>query len=368
MKTKINKDELKNLLTIDQVADFVASLGGDPRMMNNFFISHTICHNPPGTGSYKLYYYENTHLFCCYTDCGERFDIYELTLKVKKMAGFEWSLPRAIAYVASYFGYSAQTFDFDEEQENLKDWDFIKNYEKINSLGESQIVEMKILDPNVLQNFPHPRIIPWEQEGITKEVMESRGICYDPAAHGIIIPHYDKDNNLIGIRERTLVKEEEEYGKYRPAVIGGVMYNHPLTFNLYNLNNSKDAIRIMKKVIVFESEKSCLKYASFFGKENDISVAVCGSNLITYQLKLLLQLGVEEVIIAFDRQYKEIGDKEYQRWVKKLNKITEKYRAYVTISYMFDTEHKLGYKDAPIDLGSEVFLDLFQNRLNADGR
>ena len=32
------------------------------------------------------------------------------------------------------------------------------------------------------------------------------------------------------------------------------MYNHPLGFNLYNLNNSKEAIKAIKKVIVFEGE------------------------------------------------------------------------------------------------------------------
>jgi hypothetical protein len=30
------------------------------------------------------------------------------------------------------------------------------------------------------------------------------------------------------------------------------MYNHPLGFNLYNINNSKDNIKNTKKVIIFE--------------------------------------------------------------------------------------------------------------------
>ena len=71
----------------------------------------------------------------------------------------------------------------------------------------------------------------------------------------IKIDHYDKDNNLIGIRERTLIKENEVYGKYRPAYINKQMYNHPLGFALYNLNNSKDNIKKMKKVIIFERRK-----------------------------------------------------------------------------------------------------------------
>ena len=65
----------------------------------------------------------------------------------------------------------------------------------------------------------------------------------------------------------------------------------------------------MKKAIVTEGEKSCFLYASYFGEDNDISVACCGSSLINYQVDLLLSLGVSEIIVAFDRQFKEIGDK-----------------------------------------------------------
>ena len=38
------------------------------------------------------------------------------------------------------------------------------------------------------------------------------------------------------------------------------------------------------------------------------------------------------------------------------------------ISFIFDTEHVLGYKDAPIDLTPEIFLYLFNKRLNEQGK
>lgn len=141
---------------------------------------------------------------------------------------------------------------------------------------------------------------------------------------------------MVGIRERTLIKENEIYGKYRPMYLNRQMYNHPLGFNLYNLNNSKDNIKRTKKVIVFEGEKSPLLFASYFGEENDITVAVCGSSLSSYQVKLLLDLGIEEMIIAFDKQFQELGDKEHLGWVKKLKDINKKYSSYIKISYMFD--------------------------------
>ena len=62
---KFNKDEIKNNLTIEQVFDLVAELGGEPLMINGgvAFSAKTICHNLPGEGSQKLYYYDNTKLF-----------------------------------------------------------------------------------------------------------------------------------------------------------------------------------------------------------------------------------------------------------------------------------------------------------------
>lgn len=258
MKFKFDKDDLKESLTIDQVFELTAELGGEPIMdkSGTFFTAKTICHNHIGEGSHKLYYYNNTHLYKCYTDCGTSFDIYELVRKAKSLAGMDWPLPKAIAYVANYFGVAALEEDFDNLQEKLQDWEILNNYQKLSSISESkQIVELKIFEEKILKNLPHPHIISWEQEGITREIMEHRGICYDPCNQGIVIPHYDIDGRLIGIRERTLIKEDEKYGKYRPAILNKQMYNHPLGFALYNLNNSKEAIKTLQKAIVFEGKR-----------------------------------------------------------------------------------------------------------------
>ena len=76
MSFKYNKDTLKENLTIEEVFDLVSELGGEPIMGNGIFTARTICH---GGDSHKLYYYPNTHLFHCYTGCGDAsFDIYDL--------------------------------------------------------------------------------------------------------------------------------------------------------------------------------------------------------------------------------------------------------------------------------------------------
>lgn len=360
MEYKEFSEKVKNDLSIDQVCDLLASLGGDPQIKGDLIISRTICH---GGHSHKLYYYNNTKLFKCYTDCLDSFDIFELIIKINKLNNIDYSLPQAIRFITNYYGIVVET-EISENQENLQDWQILNKYDRSSSQEkEEKIVEMKFYDDKILQYLPHPRILNWEKEGITREVMEECGICYDPSYQGIVIPHYDINGKLVGIRERTLIKENENNGKYKPAILNYKQYNHPLGFNLYNLNNSKENIKKIKKVFVFEGEKSCLLYRSYFGGDADISVAVCGSNLINYQVQLLLSLGVEEICIAFDKQFQEIGDDEWKRWTKKLKELNRKYSPLVQISFLFDKMNLLGYKDSPIDRGPEIFMQLFKERI-----
>ena len=370
MSIAFDKDEIKNSLDMEQIERFLAEHGGEPVKRIGCLVSRTICHNPAdGNGSYKLYYYENTKLFKCYTGCGNTagFDIFDLTRKIMKIqSGIEWSLYDAEIYIINFFALDVIN-TFDQNKENNIDFMIFNKYQKKQNkeLPQDRKIEFKNIDPDVIKWLPRKRITQWENEGILSSVIWDRHICFDPYNCGIVIPHYDINNNLIGIRERTLIKENEDKGKYMPAIINGKMYNHPLGFNLYNLNNSKENIKQFKIAIIGEGEKFCLSYASFFGEENDISVACCGSNLTSHQFELLTSLGVEEIVIAFDKQFKEIGDAEWLKWTKKLNSLHEKYSPYTKISFMFDKDNNLlKYKESPTDGGKEVFMKLFNNRFS----
>ena len=352
-----NKDELKKSLTIDQIEELITNLGGAPRRQGSILVCKTICHQ--GNSS-KLYYYPNSCLFHCYTNCGS-FDIFDLIIKIKKCEGQEYSLTEAMLYIANYFSINFEE-DFSDKRDLLQDWEIFNKYEKItNDLLNKKDISLKKYDDKILNNLPQPHIIPWEEEGITHNICLSRQIRYNPISHGIVIPHYDIDNNLVGIRERTLIKENEIYGKYRPAYINNKLYNHPLGYNLYNLNYSKNNIAATHTAILFESEKSCLKYASIFGKDVDITAAVCGSNITNYQIDLLKNLKVQEIIIAFDREGQEDNKEKY---VKKFYNFYHKFGHDILISFMYDKDgDTLDYKSSPIDEGKDKFLYLYKNRI-----
>lgn len=367
---KINQEDInriKESLSLEQIFHFLEEQEAEPCIKDNIIISKTICHNHKGEGSHKLYYYDNTKLFKCYTDCDDTFDIFELVIKIKtREEHTPCSLYTAVNYIKHFFNLvDSKEEDNDFFIQELKDWQIFQRYNNQKN-KEDTIIELKKYNKDILKFLPHPKIIPWEQEGIKPEIIKYQNILYNPLSESIIIPHYDINNNLIGIRERTLIKEVEnsKYGKYHPAILHGQMYNHPLGFSLYNLNNSKNNIKRMQKAIIYESEKSCLLYESYFGIENDITCACCGSSIQDYQIYLLLSLGVKEIIIGFDKQFQEIRDVEWERWTKKLIKIHKKYSPYVLISFLFDKNNDtLSYKSSPIDEGPDKFLKLYKERI-----
>jgi hypothetical protein len=361
-----DKAKIREALTDENIYDLLQEWGGDPQRAPFGYTSATICHNPPGEGSRKLYYYDNTGLFRCYTGCDSYFDIFELVTKVAKIQwDKDYDLNDAVRWIAQRFGFSGD-HENRPEDEQLDDWKYLANYERIQDivLKDNSIV-LKEYENDILERFNYlVKIGPWLREGITQDALDQAKIGFYPGADQITIPHFDKDGRFIGLRGRTMCAEEGElYGKYRPMKINKQLYNHPLGMNLYNLNNSKRAIGIIKKAIIFEGEKSCLLYQSYFGLENDISVACCGSSVSAYQIQMLLEAGAEEIIVAFDRQFQEIGDEEFKHLKTNLLRLHNKYKNFATISFIFDKNMITGYKASPIDEGPEKFLKLFKERV-----
>jgi hypothetical protein len=363
-----DKADIKEKLNIEDIFALLLEWGGDPEYTPFGIVCATICHNPPGQGSKKLYYYSNSSLFRCYTGCDEpTFDIFDLVIRV---ADIQWhtdyDLNGAIRWIAKKFGISGILATDIDDKLGLEDWEYLSNYERIQEIEyhNNQII-LKEYDKTILDNLNYKVIIsPWLKEGITQESINKAQIGYYLGGDQITIPHFDKDNRFVGLRGRSLCAAESElYGKYRPLKINGILYNHPLGMNLYGLNWAKDNIKILQKAIVFESEKSVLQYGSYFGWDNNIAVACCGSSISVHQIEMLIAAGAKEIVIGLDRQFQDIGDNEFKRLKSNLIKLHNKYKNDAVISFIFDKNKITGYKDSPVDLGAETFLQLFKERI-----
>ena len=199
----------------------------------------------------------------------------------------------------------------------------------------------------------------WLDEGISIKSMEKYYIRYSVSREQVIIPHFDIDGNLIGIRGRNLNDFALLNGKYMPVKIEGKFYSHPLSYNLYGLNFTKESIARKKIVFIFEGEKSTLLSDSWYD-ENSVAVSTCGNKLNKFQVNLLMKLGVREAIICYDRMNKDRYDDSY---FNKLYSLCKKYSNYMNFSFIYDRNCILEYKAAPVDSGKETFEKLLQQRV-----
>ena len=214
-----DKHEIRESLSLEDIYGLLQEWGGDPEYAVFGILCSTICHNAPGEGSKKLYFYENTGLFKCYTGCANStFDIFELVIKAMKIQkDLDWELYDAMVYVAEYFGLAeAERPDKTEEAQH---WVVFKRHDF--SLPELRApATLKEYNKIILTRFTYPRILNWEAEGITDEVNKQNYIGYYAGGEQITIPHFDINNRLVGIRGRYLATEDaERYGKYRPLYI-----------------------------------------------------------------------------------------------------------------------------------------------------
>ena len=177
------KEDIKNALTKDMIFEIFQDLGGDPEIMPFGLISSTICHNMPGEGSRKLYFYDNTHLCKCYTGCDEPiFDIFELIIKAMYIQkGLNFDLNDAIRWVAQKFGLSGTEEDYSSDF-YLEDRKKLLEYERIQDieLNTNHII-LKEYDSKIIKNLNYKvKIKPWIEEGITKQVLKKNMIGFYP--------------------------------------------------------------------------------------------------------------------------------------------------------------------------------------------
>lgn len=345
----LNLKSMKNTLTSEQIVEALTRLGSKPPIyMNGALVFDTVCHNFAHCGSKKLYYYLDSKMFRCYTGCGDFFDIFELIKRAFEVRDINMGTTESMYWLYK----NTKTFFTEDSEYQITQ----TNAEII----EKELVFYDEKDLDILKFRPNKS---WIDHGIEVESMLKYNIKYNPVSCCTIIPHYDIENRLIGIRQRTLVVDEENYGKYRPAFINGKAYPHPLSYNLYGLNYNKHNIIEKKKAIVFEGEKSVLIMDKY---SDSCAVACCGSSLSAYQVKLLLDLGVEEIIIAFDKEFLEIDDEMFMKNTKNLQNISKRFSSKVLISFIFDKWNKLKLKDSPIERGLDAFNFLLYNRFSLE--
>lgn len=336
-------------LNTDKIIDLMERLGVETYVRRpGYVIFPTICHNEdPAQASMKLYYYENTHIFYCYTECNGMsifsflkhyyeshnlsYDWYEDIYKViLDCSNFRLAAPGHATY------------------KSIRD-----------QYRRPEHIQLPTYSEGILNTFTKFYPPEWLNDGISKTAMDKFNILYSIPQNKIIIPHYNIDNKLVGVRGRALNPwEVENIGKYMPVQIEGKWYSHPLSLNLYGLNKTKENIKKTGICFIFEAEKSVLQMDSF--DRLNCAAAVCGSQFNKFALKILIQnCHPNEIVICFDKEEKP-GEDIY---FNKLYKLCNKYKNYANFSFIYDMENLLELKDSPTDKGQDTFERLLNKRV-----
>lgn len=340
---------IQNLKT-EEVINLMQRLGADRyEQKEGIVIFPTICHNQSAAdASMKLYFYENSKMFVCYTSCGN-MSIFKFLKHYYEERNIEYNWYEDIYNVI--LGCSTPPTDAFEQQVK---WE--KKADKFKKRGQ---VELPEFSSGVLDTFVKHYPIEWLNDGISKDTMDKFNILYSISQNKIIIPHYDVNNRLVGIRGRALDDwEVANVGKYMPVKVENTWYNHKLSFNLYGLNETKENIKKYGICYLFESEKSVLQVESF--SMPNCAAAVCGSNFNKYALNILMrECHPKEIVICFDKEEEPGQDKYFN----KLMDLGRKYSAYCNFSFIYDWENRLSMKDSPSDKGEGVFKKLLDKRV-----
>lgn len=345
----MNYEQIIENLKDEAVINLMEALGAD-RYENkeDAIIFPTICHNIDSSeASMKLYFYKDTKLFVCYTSCS-KMSIFKFlkTYYETRQIDYDW-FDDIYQVILNCSGFKPKE-GFATKYKSLKD-----RYE-IEEQKELEVYSEGLLDLFIKYYSPE-----WLNDGISKETMDKFNIKFSIGQNKIIIPHYNANNELVGIRGRALNEQEIDYGaKYMPVQIEKKWYTHPLGLNLYGLNKTKEAIKKTGICFVGEAEKFVLQMDSF--SRPNCAVAVCGSQFSKFHLRILMkECQPKEICLCFDQEELQ-GKNDY---FYKLYNMCNKYKNYCNMSFIYDREGLLELKDSPTDKGEEVFEKLVERRI-----
>ena len=349
-----NVQKIKNKITNEDIKKILQDFDAYPITENEqVIIFPTVCHNlNPEEASPKLYYYKNSKMFYCFTECQCSYDIIQLVITINNLHGKQFTFWDALSYLAEKINYTEEFSDISDEQV----YSSVQNYYK----KRNNKINFNYYDDKILNFFTTYLPYEWAKEGITYQNLIKYDIKYYSTENQIVIPHYDIDKKLVGIRIRAFNEEDIVYGKYRPLKLENKIYSHPLSQFCYGLWLNKDNIAATGQAIIMEGEKSVLKGEQL---EYNNTVACCGSNISKTQILQLINCGAKEIVIAFDKEYKNRKDNKNEQYYNKLYELANRYKLYCNMSFIFDFDNILKEKESPIDRGIDNYNYLLQRRI-----
>lgn len=202
----------------------------------------------------------------------------------------------------------------------------------------------RVYDERILNEYKSISNIRFIEDNISAKTQRRFNIMYDYKSQYIIIPWYNCEGKLVGVRGRNNDDDSiaPRYMTFHSFKKGDYLYG-------YNVN--REEIIKRRSVIFVESEKATMQLYDM-NIRNAVSV---GSHTLTPQQIRHLKFDVDEIIIAFD---KDVTREELIKECHKIKEILPKVKIYI----IWDYNNLLDEKDSPTDKGIEVFKQLYKTK------
>ena len=349
-------------MTLDDYEIIMRRLGANKRGDRY----NTICHNING-GGYNLAFNKETRSFCCFSECSCSYSLLSLIKKRRELLGEPCSTYQSLKWLCNELGIE---FNFKEEikQVNTNIYKWQNNLLKYTK-NKNKNIELRVYDKKILNYFPKIYHTDWIDYGISEEVLDKYNIGWYNYKQQITIPCYRQNGDLIGIRVRNMNPEIDI--KYIPLqLLDGTEFNFPTNEVFYGENFNWINVQRTKSVILVESEKTVMKYESWYGAKNNICLGLYGSVLSNAKLKKLLSWNCETFYICLDSDFESIeysnNDEKitpYEKFEKKVMKIYNKLKPYGKVYVIYNN---LGFKDcykfSITDYEKEQFEQLWKKK------
>ena len=311
----------------------------------------------PLEGSPKLIFYPDSHIFMGYT-AGRSYDIISLTQTRLALLKQPCSFLDACQFIIDTTNINPDSISHIKKEGHVYDWSNLERFIKVRKYGN----QLSEYNRNIIDTLPPLYPQAWIDEGISEETMDKYQIRYYERCNQTVIPCFDDEARLVGVRVRNWDKDRVEQAKYMPLVtLDGQCYKFNTNQVFYGINYNKPEIERTGKVIIVESEKAVMKLDTYMGEHN-IALGMYGSNLGIQRRNQLLKMGVNTVSYVVDNDFIGQDDAFFEQWREKIQHFIKLWDGFCRVEIVWDNLGLLGPKENATDRTKEVWEQLWENR------
>ena len=308
-------------------------------------------------GGTNLVFYPDTKIFTSFS-AGRSYDCISLVQTRLNLLGQTCSFIDACNWILDVTGLDTTKLSIPKTSNHVYDWSGLEKFIKIRKYGN----ELPEYSRDIIDSLPPLYPQNWVDEGISEETMAKYQIRYYERCNQTVIPCFDDNARLIGVRVRNWDKERIEQAKYMPLItLDGQCYKFNTNQVFYGINYNKPMIEQTGEVWLGESEKFVLQLDSWMGSKS-CALAMYGHQLGLQRRNQLIKMGVKKVVYCPDMDFLGKSDEEFEQWCKSVRHLCDMFKGYCQVDIMWDDGELLGPKENATDRDKATWDKLWENR------